>query len=109
MTYGLSLSDFFFYFILINLEEENKECDLSECFNPLQKKGKKPQANKKKSLLFQTINSIFGVGKIFEPHRLLTCSRNSPVLIFTKAFELMQETNFFLISLTVWKSKGELF
>lgn len=40
---------FFSYFILINLEEENKECDLSECFTPLQRKGKKPQANKKKS------------------------------------------------------------
>lgn len=42
---------FFSYFILINLEEENKECDLSECFTPLQRKGKKPQANKKKILI----------------------------------------------------------
>lgn len=44
---GLVFLLFFSYFILINLEEENKGCDLSEHFTPLQRGGKKPQANKK--------------------------------------------------------------
>lgn len=87
---GLVFLLFFSYFILINLEEENKGCDLSEHFTPLQRGGKKPQANKKSRLF----NSIFGVVRMFESHQLFTCNENSPVFIFTKALELMQETNF---------------
>lgn len=82
---------FFFYFILINFEEENQECDLSECVSLLFREKERNPKQIKKSWLFQIINSIFEVVRMFESRQLFPHNRNSPVFIFT---ELMQKTNF---------------